>query len=123
MLTNPNEARRERARRASHRVLAFEALVAAGTVGVTNHDLMRIAGSRAGSRVQELRDEGHVITCTHVEGGLYVYRLHAESRPRPGEPGYLASLVPTASIAGRDIPAPEPHPTATTRRATAGRLF
>ena len=35
MLANPNEARRERARRASHRVLAFEALVEAGAAGVT----------------------------------------------------------------------------------------
>jgi hypothetical protein len=75
MLANLNEARRERARRASHRVLAFEALAAAGAVGVTNHDLMQVAGTRAGSRVQELRDEGHHITCAHVDGGLYRYTL------------------------------------------------
>lgn len=100
---NPNEARR----RASARVLAFEALAAAGSAGVTNHDMMRVAGSRAGARVQELRDEGHVITCTHVEGGLYRYVLHADSRPRPGQPGYLASLVPVASIDPRTRVTPE----------------
>ena len=95
MLANPNELRRERARRASHRVLAFEALVAAGDTGVTNADLMRVAGTRAGSRVQELRDEGHRITCTHVEGGLYRYTLHTGRGPTPPPP--IPDSVPAAT--------------------------
>ena len=96
MLANPNEMRRERARRASHRVLAFEALVAAGAAGVTNHDLMRVAGTRAGSRVQELRDEGHRITCEHVEGGLYRYTLHT-GRGIPTPPSVIPDSLPAAT--------------------------
>jgi hypothetical protein len=76
MLANPNEMRREQARRASNRELALEALVRAGDRGILNIDLMAIAGSRAGGRVDELRQQGHRITCEQVERGVYRYTLH-----------------------------------------------
>ena len=88
MLANPNERRREQARRMSNREKALEALERAGTHGITNIDLMAIAGSRAGGRVDELRQQGHRITCEQVERGLYRYTL------RPRTSGRLADLVP-----------------------------
>lgn len=108
-LNTPNEPRREHQRRASHRDRVLDALREAGETGVLNTHLMspEIGGSRAGGRVQELRDAGYVITCSHVEGGLYRYTLHAGSRPRPGEPGFLASLVPVASIQRHVMPVRE----------------
>lgn len=76
MLANPNALRREHARRRSNRELALEALMRAGERGVSNIDLMAIAGSRAGGRVDELRQQGHRITCEQVERGVYRYTLH-----------------------------------------------
>lgn len=65
----------EQQRRKSNRELALQALLAAGPRGVTNDDLMRIAGSRAGGRVQELRDRGYVVECHHEVGGRWRYVL------------------------------------------------
>jgi hypothetical protein len=108
VLTDINELRREQARRTYNRDHALEALTVAGARGVSNIDLMAIAGARAGARVQELRDRGHVIDCVHETGGQWRYILRPVT-PAPGQPGYLASLVPVASIdRGRVIPTPPP---------------
>jgi hypothetical protein len=80
MLPNPNEMRREQVRRASNRERALEALMRAGERGILNLDLMAIAGSRAGGRVDELRQQGHRITCEQVERGVYRYTLQSEAR-------------------------------------------
>lgn len=71
-----DEMRQEQQRRRTNRDKALDALLEAGLRGVTNTDLMAIAGSRAGSRVQELRDRGYVIECRHEAGGRWRYVLH-----------------------------------------------
>ncbi len=67
-----------------------------------------------GGRLTELRAEGHEIETKPLGGGLFRFFLrNGPCQPKPGEPGYLASLVPVASITGRrakpptdDTPAP-----------------
>lgn len=72
----------EQARRKGNRERALEALQAAGPRGITNIELVQIAGLRAGGRVQELRDRGHVITCDHERDGIYRYTLHVGTPER-----------------------------------------
>ena len=93
----------ELTRRTSNRERVLDALRTAGTAGCMNTFLMRpdIGGSRAGGRVQELRDIGYVIDCDRVQDGLYRYTLRSEpnaTAPKPGTPGWLASLPVIASI-------------------------
>lgn len=92
-----DEMRQEQQRRKSNRDKALEALLAAGPSGLTNVQLMAIAGARAGSRVQELRDRGYSVTCTHERDGIWRYVLHqpgARDRvqlvePQPATEGWL----------------------------------
>ena len=102
---NPNEQRR----RASSKSLILAALQAAGSRGCTNLELNDIA-FRYGGRIFELRHEGHDIPEPTIEGpGVYRYILRPATTVQPGQPGYLASLVPVASIdRGRVIPTPPP---------------
>jgi hypothetical protein len=72
-----DELAQEQTRRTSNRALALAALVAAGDAGLTNIELMTVAGTRAGGRVHELRAEGYAIDCERIDGGLYRYTLRA----------------------------------------------
>lgn len=66
-------------RLADNKARCLKALELAGDHGVTNVMLMRVAGSRAGGRVHELRQDGYVIDCQHEGRGTYRYTLR--SRP------------------------------------------
>lgn len=66
-------------RLADNKARCLKALELAGDHGITNGMLMRIAGSRAGGRVDELRKEGYVIDCVCERRGTYRYTL--KSRP------------------------------------------
>lgn len=122
-LSNPNEMRREMARRTSNRERVLEALRAAGPAGCLNVFLMRpdVGGSRAGGRVQDLRDAGFVIDCDRIQDGTYRYTLRSEpgQAPTPGSAGYLASLPVVASINPRG----QVTPVTTDDRPRAGHLF
>lgn len=72
----------EQDRRQNNRDKALVALVAAGPRGIDNLTLMTIAGTRAGARVQELRDRGYVIECRHEAGGRWRYVLHQGTAER-----------------------------------------
>ena len=98
-LANPNEMRR----RASSKALILDALTTAGAKGCTNGDLNDIS-FRYGARILELRQAGHAIESIHEHDGTWRFVL--TTGPRPGEPGFLASLPVLASITGRAIPAP-----------------
>jgi hypothetical protein len=86
----------ELVRRGGKREAVLAALRAAGPGGVLNTDLMKpdVGGSRAGGRVDELREQGHDISCDPVtpSRGIYRYTLHVPARIKPGTSGYLASL-------------------------------
>jgi hypothetical protein len=106
-LANPNEMRREMARRRTHKAAILELLQARGPLGATNVELVdpNVGGMRAcGARIPELRAEGYDISDAINEGGG-LFRYVLRTGPKPGTPGYLASLVPVASITGRAIPA------------------
>lgn len=73
----------EQGRRLSAKERVLYALEAAGDRGVLNIVLTSptLGGIRAGSRVQELRDEGYAITCDPVEGQRGIYRYTLRARP------------------------------------------
>ena len=87
--------RHEQGRRKSNRDKALDALLAAGPSGLSNVQLMAIAGSRAGSRVQDLRDRGHVITCVHERDAIWRYTLH-----QPGARDRVQLVDPQAPAPG-----------------------
>jgi hypothetical protein len=121
-LANPNEMRREMARRRTHKAAILELLQARGPLGATNVELVdpNVGGMRAcGARIPELRAEGHDISDAINEGGG-LFRYVLRTGPKPGEQGYLASLVPVASITGRAIPA---RTTTTDNAPPPGFLF
>lgn len=83
----------ELTRRTNNRDKALQALEQAGAQGVTNVTLMQVAGARAGSRVQELRDRGYVITCDHERDGVWRYTLHTGT---PDRVRLVTDITPTA---------------------------
>ena len=110
---NPNEARR----RQSSKSLILAALQQAGSAGCTNLELNDIA-FRYGGRIFELRHEGYDIPEPTIEApGVYRYVLRGERNdaPKPGTPGYLASIKPVASI--------EPYGMSSSDEPVEGRLF
>jgi hypothetical protein len=109
------KAELERRESSKDRILA--ALQDAGARGVTNHEFndgMRIY--RYGARIEELRKAGHAIAS--IDEGNGCWRFVLTTGPRPGQPGYLASLPVVASIDRRLV-----KPTTDTDPAATGRLF
>lgn len=98
----PEQAQSERARQDAIRWGVRDALLA--KPGVTNSELFARFGPSAIKRLNDLKKHhGYDYAREHVGGHVWSYRftvvpVEPARTPRPGEPGYLASLQPVASI-------------------------